>query len=119
MKKIFIVDDSQVILLHTKGVLEKGGYEVFIFKTWTMLYRKLRDVTPDLVMCDVDMPGMQGDEVLGTLKRVSPDVKMIFHSSKSAEELTKFTKERKADGFICKGTGEVLLQKVKGFLPLK
>ena len=116
MKTIYLIDDSPIILANTSKILQKAGYNVETCESWTKILPLLRKQSPDLILIDVDMPGIQGDEVLTSLKKGYPNVKMIFYSSKSELELEGLVKSRTADGFIKKGDGAKLLRKIKFWL---
>ena len=68
-KKILFVDDEPDILTITTFMLKKMGYEVFGAaegqKALTLAYQK----NPDLIILDVYLPGMKGDEIAKVLKK--------------------------------------------------
>ena len=116
MKKIIVVDDSKIVLQSTKKVLESAGYLVKTIEDWTELISLLRQETFDLILMDVDMPGLQGDGILSAFKKSYPNIKMVFHSGKSAQELREITKLRNADGYIKKSSGKDLILKVQTYI---
>lgn len=76
--KILIVDDDKNSREGLRIFLEGLEYEVFCADNGTeglALYRKER---PDLVLTDVRMPGMQGGELLETLKAENPSACIIL-----------------------------------------
>jgi CheY-like chemotaxis protein len=64
MKKIFLVDDDAVVraLYHRK--LEQGGFEVLLAEDGLQAIQLLGTFTPDLVLLDLMMPRLSGDNVL-------------------------------------------------------
>ena len=66
-KTIFIIDDSEAVLTSTRRVLE-GQYRIFTAKSATKLFILLGKITPDIILLDIEMEGMKGDEVLVELK---------------------------------------------------
>ena len=116
MKSIVVIDDSSTTLLSTKQTLEKVDYKVTTCNSWTKVLPILRSSIPDLMLIDVDMPGLQGGEVLTSLKNNYPDIKMVFFSTLPEHELAILTKEKKADGYICKTSGDLLIKKVAFYI---
>lgn len=64
---LLIVDDSISILSSLSKILELSGYEVDIAHNGSEALRKLQNKTFDLVICDIEMPGITG---LDFLKKV-------------------------------------------------
>ena len=67
---IFIVDDNRSNLVACSEVLE-GSYRVFTLDSGTRLLSMLEKLIPDLILLDVEMPEMDGYEVLEQIKRDS------------------------------------------------
>ncbi len=68
-KKILIVDDDQTIVALTKNVLRRHGYEVAEAGSGEECLAKIKEEKPDLIFLDAVLPGMDGWEVLKTIKR--------------------------------------------------
>lgn len=66
---IFIVDDNPTNLEIMKAVLDKEGYETSCTDGSRQCIEMLKNFTPDLILLDIDMPGMSGLEVCKILKR--------------------------------------------------
>ena len=67
-KKIMVVDDEPDILLTVGQMLEISGYEVIKAADGNECLEKLSEVTPDLVLLDLMMPGMSGWDVAAKIK---------------------------------------------------
>jgi DNA-binding response OmpR family regulator len=81
MKKILLVDDEESIHLLYKEELEEDGYEVHSALDGEEALRKYNIVSPDLVILDINMPGMNGIEVLRRLKEINPNLPVILSSA--------------------------------------
>ena len=81
MNKILVVDDEQSLQLAYRQEFEDEGYEVHSALSGKDALRKLKSVSPDLVILDITMPGMNGIEVLRQIKEVNPKTKVILSSS--------------------------------------
>ena len=69
MKKILLVDDEDSIHLLYREELEDEGYEVHSALSGEEALEKLGIIAPDLIILDINMPGMNGIDALG-LRRV-------------------------------------------------
>ena len=68
MAKILAVDDELDVLLIVKTTLQSDGYEVETASNGTDALALAREISPDLILLDMMMPGMSGLDVLGELK---------------------------------------------------
>ncbi len=80
-KKILVVDDEESIHLLYREELEEEGYEVISAMTGEEGLKLFQEEKPDLVILDINMPGMDGIEVLRQMKQMSPDVPVILSSA--------------------------------------
>jgi two-component system alkaline phosphatase synthesis response regulator PhoP/two-component system response regulator VicR len=67
-KRILAVDDQRDIARLVQVLLERAGYEVTLAYDGVEGLAKVRELSPDLVILDVMMPGLTGFEVLRRLK---------------------------------------------------
>jgi DNA-binding response OmpR family regulator len=67
-KKILIVDDEKDILLMLEKRLSAEGYYVMTADNGKDAITIAKSESPDLIILDVVMPGMEGDEVAEKLK---------------------------------------------------
>ena len=68
-KKILIVDSNDAFRESLRKFIAGLGHEVFEAATGQEAIEKACSIQPDLVMMDVRLPGMNGDEVTARLKR--------------------------------------------------
>jgi len=81
MKKILLVDDEESIHLLYREELEEEGYEVHSALSGEEALEKLKIVHPDLVILDINMPGMNGIDALRRIKEINPNLKVILSSA--------------------------------------
>ena len=102
--KIVVIDDSEIVLEVTKGALEGAGYEVVTHDRPAGCVALILHEKPELVLMDVNMPGLGGDTIVSVLAKAQPtsDTVVLLHSSLSAEVLRTKSAAAGAHGFIQK-----------------
>jgi CheY-like chemotaxis protein len=66
--KIAVIDDDRFIRYLLDLHLRKAGYEVFAAEDAVEGARVILECTPDVILCDVDMPFMDGYEFVSALR---------------------------------------------------
>lgn len=86
MKKcILVVDDDSMNLARTKVILGKD-YVVLTADSGIDALLKLRCEEIDMVLLDIDMPGMNGFETFERMKEFADDIPVIFLTASGLEE---------------------------------
>lgn len=75
--KIFIVDDDESFLRETKALLEEGGYPCMTCSDSTKALSAIESFTPDCVILDINMPFLDGQDLLLLIRRRYPDLPVI------------------------------------------
>jgi CheY-like chemotaxis protein len=117
-KKILVVDDEPDLLKVTVLRLKKTGYEVYSSTDGQEVFDIVSRVVPDLIILDVYLPTLNGDEVTKILKKDDKlkhiPVVLISATSRTLDERAK---ESGADGYLTKPfEPEDLLGMVKKFI---
>jgi two-component system cell cycle response regulator DivK len=71
--RILVVEDNAMNLKLVRDVLQHAGYDVLEASTGEDGLRVAREMTPDLVLMDLQLPGIDGTETLRRLRLDSPD----------------------------------------------
>ena len=79
-ERILIVDDEKNIASSLKGILSDEGYDVSMTGDGMEALELIQKDPPDLILLDIWLPGMDGIEVLKTLKTYSPGVEVLIMS---------------------------------------
>ncbi|MCL2099278.1 MAG: HD domain-containing protein [Oscillospiraceae bacterium] len=81
-KKIIMVDDDRIYLTLARSVLAET-YDIFTVASGKTFFSLLEKVMPDLVLLDIEMPEMNGYEIIKTLKNdeKTADIPVIFLSA--------------------------------------
>ncbi len=101
---ILVVDDEEVIRHLAKDVLKSLGYRIIVAssgKEAIRLYEK-RSADVALVILDMIMPQMIGEEIYAELKKIRPDLKIILSSGYSRDGATTRLLKEGAAAFVQK-----------------
>ena len=72
MFKAVVVDDSPIDLMMTKSLLEKLGFKSVTAGNGEDAVKAIRENSPHFVICDINMPGMNGLELLKATRHFEP-----------------------------------------------
>jgi two-component system, chemotaxis family, sensor kinase CheA len=106
--KILVVDDSITTRTMEKSILVANGYEVTIAVSAEDALEKISGMTYDLVISDVEMPGLNGFELTDRLRSLDDyrSVPVIIVSSLAKDEHKRKAIEAGAQAYIVKGAFE-------------
>jgi DNA-binding response OmpR family regulator len=100
-KTILVVDDEANLVEVVKSYLENSGYSVFSAYNGEEALRLFDKVNPSLVVLDLMLPDIQGEEVCYTIRRMSR-VPIIMLTAKSGEEDILNCLNMGADDYVTK-----------------
>jgi len=98
---ILVVDDEPKIVKQTRDYLEKGGFRVLSAGDGKVALALARSEQPDLIVLDLNLPGMDGLDVCRALRRES-DVPIIMLTARVDEADRLIGLELGADDYIVK-----------------
>jgi DNA-binding NtrC family response regulator len=78
MAKVLVIDDEQGILDILDIILRRKGYDVVLASGGRKGLDLFRREHPEVVMLDLNMPGMDGIEVLQQIRHLNPDQPVII-----------------------------------------
>ncbi len=105
MEKLLIVEDEQDLREALQSILELAGYEVLTAKNGKDGYDAIMTHLPDLVLCDVNMPELDGFELLSAInQRLSEEIvpPFIFLTAKVTKNDVRRGMNLGADDYIVK-----------------
>ena len=107
--KILVVEDDRNILTMIQTVLDMGGYQVLTAQRCEQGILMLSSHVPDLVVLDLGLPDMDGEEFIRITRRSSM-IPIIVLSARSEEKDKISALDLGANDYITKpfGTGELL-----------
>lgn len=113
---ILVVDDEPQIRRVLRSTLSARGYVITEAKTGEEALEWMRKEPPDLILLDVNMPGMGGIEACREIRRGS-DVPVIMLTVRSAERDKVAALDAGADDYVVKPFGiEELLARIRAAL---
>ena len=84
-KRILVVDDDNMNLARTRIILGKE-YDVVLADSGIEALAKLQNMKADMVLLDIDMPGMNGLETFERMKKFAADIPVIFLTASGLKE---------------------------------
>lgn len=106
VKTILLVEDSEPAVIQIKDILDESGYQILVAHDGAEALRITSHTIPDAMILDLMMPGIDGFEVLQTLREAEPTayIPVLILTAKhiTAEEL-KFLKRNNIHQLIQKG----------------
>jgi DNA-binding response OmpR family regulator len=111
MANILVVDDNELLLAVVEDALRSAGYTVATASTYAQLTEQLERDTFDLILMDVHMPELYGDDVAQILRDTrGVKARVYLFSGAEEAELAERAATAGLDGHISKtlGTDEVV-----------
>ncbi len=84
---VLIIDDEEGIRESLSGIFEDEGYAAFTASSGEEALKVLKEQSPDLIMLDVWLPGIDGVQTLKEIKSMKPDLPVIMISGHGNIEL--------------------------------
>ncbi|HSM03638.1 MAG TPA: sigma-54 dependent transcriptional regulator [Longimicrobiales bacterium] len=78
MSRLLVIDDERALRETLRDHLAELGYEVMAVESASAALNRIEAFSPDLVLTDVQMPGMSGFELLGHLRANRPGTDVVI-----------------------------------------
>jgi two-component system chemotaxis response regulator CheY len=112
LKKVLITDDSIMIREALKTILVKNNYQIIgEAVNGIEAINKYRELKPDIVTMDINMPEMDGITALKKIRELDPDCKIVVISTLGQESYVREAILSGAKGFIVKPPQEDIIIK--------
>lgn len=114
--RVFVVDDDREVVDCLIDVFSMAGYQVEGFLVPELALRAVELRPPDIVITDLEMPGMPGDVLTRHIKRVSPRTRCVIFTGAGIDPARL---DCGADAWICKGVevSQLLAEIVRALRP--
>ncbi|KYP10459.1 MAG: hypothetical protein A0129_12740 [Limnobacter sp. CACIAM 66H1] len=118
MANILLIDDANTIRKVCAHILTQSGHVV---RTAASAEEGIRDIVdsgaPDLIITDIDMPGMDGLELCNRIRKTGATVPIVVITSYSDKDMIQRAKALGLAGWLLKPvTPEALIQKANSAL---
>jgi two-component system chemotaxis response regulator CheY len=101
--KILIVDDSLAMRMMLTASLQDSEFDVVgAAKDGEQALQLFKETSPDLVLLDIVMPGMSGEETLGHIMALNKDAVVIMASSMGTDDAVQGALKAGAKNFLQK-----------------
>jgi CheY-like chemotaxis protein len=117
--RLLVVDDNQVDRLKLTRILEADGYAVSVCEDGHRALKMLQSQSFDLVLLDIDMPGMDGFELIAAIRTDSAlqTIPIIVVSAIDESDTASKCEEAGADAYLSKSyRPEILKSRVASCL---
>jgi len=103
-EKILIIEDDDDIRNGLQDLLEESGYKIYICNDGKNGLELAKEILPDLILCDIMMPKMNGYEVKTNLESAlkTKTIPFIFLTAKAEINDLRYGMEIGADDYITK-----------------
>ena len=119
-KKILIVDDTPEVTALIRRFLEGGGFQVSAAVNGQMAIEKTLTELPDVVLLDLLLPDISGQDVLKRIKEISADTAVIVMTGHGGEEVAVNLMKGGAADYLPKPFDrETLLKSLKEVLKIR
>jgi two-component system, OmpR family, alkaline phosphatase synthesis response regulator PhoP len=114
-KCMLICEDDEGIIDLAQVVIEDMGHRAIAEMNSSKVYTTIEKVKPDLVLLDIWMPGLTGDEIVSYLKANESTRHIPIIIMSASKDTEKVAREVGADAFLTKpfeiGTLESIVEK--------
>jgi DNA-binding response OmpR family regulator len=101
MKKIMVIEDEQVIREELLTLLKRNGYDAVAPENFLDVSGAVLDAMPDMVLLDINLPGVDGESVLRDIRKKS-QLPVIMVTSRDTEMDEVLCMSFGADDFVAK-----------------
>ncbi|MEJ2183614.1 MAG: response regulator [Nitrospirota bacterium] len=99
-RDILVIDDEPIVRVCCERSLSLEGYSIDLAQDGLEGLRKLEDNQYGVVLVDIKMPTLGGEEVIKTLKRIAPETRVIVITGYATEEMREKALAMGADLYL-------------------
>ncbi len=100
--RVLIVDDDEGMVATLCDILDVAGYQTDVAYSGQDAIDRVRQQTPDCILMDIRMPGLNGVEAFREIKRLAPESFVIFMTAYAASTLVEDARRDGAVGVVLK-----------------
>lgn len=100
--RVLVVDDLPIVRVSLERILGKAGYRVFVAEDVASALDVLQRETIELILCDIQMPGASGLDLVKAIQPRIPDTSVVMVSSLEDAETAIECLQQGAFGYVLK-----------------
>lgn len=112
MTKVLVIEDEELIRESILNILNTRGFSAIGARDGSLGLQLAKEIVPDLILCDVRMPELDGYEVLRALRQdlTTATVPFIFLTAETTQDVLSQYQLLGANGYLTKpfATAELL-----------
>jgi CheY-like chemotaxis protein len=110
MSRVLVVEDSRTQATQIRLLLEDASYEVELAADGVHALASLRRAAPDIVLTDLEMPNLNGLELVEAVRREFTHIPVVLMTAHGSEEIASMALSKGAASYIPKAylTGDLL-----------
>ena len=101
-RKLLVVDDNIDFVQFIRRALEQEDYRISIALDGKTAIQKASTENPELILLDMKLPDMSGEEVFEKVKEVNKDIPVVVITGFVSDTYRSDAFAAHADGFLCK-----------------
>ncbi len=113
MEKILIIEDDKTIREELSILLTNNNYSVSSIEEFLDIEKSIKDINPDLILLDINLPNTDGYEVIKKLKKVTLKPVIFVTSRNTLEDEIKSLNSGGYDFITKPYNKELLLLKIR------
>jgi len=103
MTKILIVDDSAFMRTLLKNIVTRlGKFEIYEASAGEQALKEFKKQNPDLVLLDIILPDISGEQVLSNIRKINTRSKVIMVTAVGQQPMIERCKKLGISGYIVK-----------------
>lgn len=116
MKKLMIIEDSQIIIEELKSLLTRYGYEVITSENFENIIEDIKNENPDLILLDINLPVYDGFYICREVRK-NLNIPIIIVTSRDSEIDELMSMNLGADDFVTKPYNtQILLARISAVI---
>ncbi|MBC6003191.1 MAG: response regulator transcription factor [Paeniclostridium sordellii] len=116
MKKLMIIEDSQIIREELKSLLTRYGYEVITSENFENIIEDIKSENPDLILLDINLPVYDGFYICREVRK-NLNIPIIIVTSRDSEIDELMSMNLGADDFVTKPYNtQILLARISAVI---
>jgi CheY-like chemotaxis protein len=114
MTKVLVIEDDEILRESILTILETNGFSAIGAADGRSGLQLVKEIIPDLILCDVRIPEFDGYEVLKALRQdpIAAEIPLLFLTAENIQQVVHQGEQLGANGYLTKPFSTAQLLKV-------